>query len=182
MKKTIAFVLIVAISCSLFGCMAKMTPVENFLLATKKMDIASMRAEIVPDETVGSLARKLENADIDEESLQALKAIYALVQYTVGEISTEGNVKKVAVTLKAPDMERIRALTSTQILVSGDTASAVIGEMVEDGSVSKSMMKEYSVSVKMIQTDGVWLIPCGDKENADFVNALAIAEMIEFLS
>lgn len=182
MKKTIAFVLIVAISCSLFGCMAKMTPVENFLLATKEMDIASMRAEIVPDETVGSLARKLENADIDEESLQALKAIYALVQYTVGEISTEGNVKKVAVTLKAPDMERIRVLTSTQILVSGDTASAVIGEMVEDGSVSKSMMKEYSVSVKMIQTDGVWLIPCGDKENADFVNALAIAEMIEFLS
>jgi hypothetical protein len=44
------------------------------------------------------------------------------------------------------------------------------------------MMKEYSLSVKMIQTDGVWSIPCGDKENADFVSALAIADMIEFLN
>ena len=182
MKKTIALVLIVAISCSLFGCMAKMTPVENFLLATKKMDIASMRAEIVPDETVRSLDSRLANADLDEDSLQTLKALYALVQYTIGETSTEGNVKKVAVTLKAPDTERIRFLTTTQVLVSGETASALIEEMINDGSISKNMMKEYSVSVKMIQADGVWLIPCGDKENADFVSALAIADMIEFLN
>lgn len=182
MKKMIAFVLVVAISCSLFGCIAKMTPVENFLLATKEMDIASMRAELVPDETVGSLYRKLEQANPNEESLQTLRALYALVQYTIGEVSDEGDAKTVSVTLKAPDMERIRVLTSTQILVSGDTASAVIEEMIADGSVSKSMMKEYSLSVKMIQTDGVWAIPCGDKENADFVSALAIADMIEFLS
>ena len=129
-----------------------------------------------------SLDSRLANADLDEDSLQTLKALYALVQYTIGETSTEGNVKKVAVTLKAPDTERIRFLTTTQVLVSGETASALIEEMINDGSISKNTMKEYSVSVKMIQADGVWLIPCGDKENADFVSALAIAEMIEFLS
>jgi hypothetical protein len=44
------------------------------------------------------------------------------------------------------------------------------------------MMKEYTVSVKMTESDGVWKIPYGDKENVDFVKALALAEMIDFMN
>lgn len=182
MKKTIALILIVAIGCSLTGCFQQMTPVENFLLAIKKMDLAAMRAEMVPDETAGSAYRKLGNADLNEESLQALGELYSLVQYKMGEVSSDGDVKTVSVTLKVPDMERIRSLAMTQILVSGDTAATVIGGMLADGSVSQNMMKEYTLSVKMTETDGVFKIPYGDKENAAFAKALAIAEMIDFLS
>ena len=79
-------------------------------------------------------------------------------------------------------MQRIRSLAEAQVLVSGDSAADVVGEMVADGSVGKNMMKEYSLSVKMTETDGMLKIPCGDTENADFVKALALAEMIDFIN
>ncbi len=182
MKKTVAFLLIVAISCLMFGCLEKMTPVENFLLATGKMDFSAMRGELIPDEATGSLYRKLEQADPDEEALQVLRDLYSLVQYQIGESSSDGKKKTVSLTLKVPDMERIRSLATAQTLVSGDSAAAVVGEMLADGSVAKNMMKEYSLSVTMTETDGAFKIPYGDKENADFAKALSIAEMIDFLT
>ena len=182
MKKTIAFILIVAIGCSLTGCFQQMTPVENFLLAIKKMDLAAVRAEMVPDGTTGSAYSRLENADLSEESMQVLRELYSLVQYTMGEtVGAEGGTKLVSLEMKVPDMERIRSLVMTQILVSGDSASVVIGEMIADGSVSQ-YMKEYSFAVKMTETDGAFKIPYGDKENAEFVKAIAIVEMIDFLN
>ena len=182
MKKIIAFVLIIAIGCSMAGCLGEMTAVENFLLATVKMDVAAMRAELVPDETTGSFYRKLKNADPGEESMRVLRDLYSLVQYTMGEVSSEGGVKTVSVTLKVPDMEWIRSSAKAQILATSDSADVVIGKMIADGSISKNRIKEYQLSVKMTETDGKWKIPYGDKENEDFVKALAIAEMIDFLT
>ena len=182
MKKWIACILIVALSCSLFGCISKMTAVENFLLATVKMDLPAMQAEMVPDESAGSVYMKLQNADLSDESLTALRGLYSLVQYTIGETSSEGAEKYVSVTVKAPDMERIRSLAAAQILVSGNSADELIGDMLEDGSISGNMMKEYSVSVKMTETDGEWKIPYGDKANAEFAKILSLAEMIDFLN
>ena len=182
MKKTIALVLIVALCCPMFGCSGKMTPVENFLLATKKMDFAAMKAEVLPDETLGSFYLKLQRASsLSEDSLRVLRDLYSLVQYTMGEISSEeGGEKTVSVTLKIPDMERIRTLSEAQILVSGDSAEDVVEDMLANGSVSKSMMKEYTFAVKITEADGGWKIPFGDKANAAFAEALALAEMIDF--
>ena len=183
MKKWIACLLIVAMSCSLFGCLAKMTPVENFLLATRKMDFTSMQNEIVPDEKTGSFYLKLQNVKADEDVLRVLKELYSLVKYTMGEtVSVSENEQKVSLTLKVPDMEKIRTLANAQILVSGNAAHAVVGNMIESGSISDSMMKEYSLSVKITKTESGWKIPYGDKENADFVKALALAEMIDFMN
>ena len=184
MKKWIACLLIVAMSCSLFGCFAKMTPVENFLLATAKMDFTSMQNEIVPDEKMGSFYLKLQNLkQPDEEAVRVLKELYSFVKYTMGEtVSVSETEQKVSVTLKVPDMEKIRSLANAQILVSGDSAYAVVGNMIEKGSISDSMIKEYSFSVKVTKTENGWKIPYGDKENADFVQALALAEMIDFMN
>ena len=182
MKKTVAFILIVALVCSFGGCFAKMTPVETFIIACTKMDITAMCAELVPDDATGSLYLKLKNANPDEDALAVLRALYSLVQYTMGEVSSDGGEQTVSVTLKAPDMERIRSLAITQTLVSGDSAAEAIRTMLDDGSISRSMMKEYSLTVKMTETDGAWKIPCADKENADFMGALALAEMIDFLA
>ena len=184
MKKWIACILIVAMSCSLFGCLAKMTPVENFLLATVKMDFASMQNEIVPDEKTGSFYLKLRNLKkTDEETVGILRELYSFVKYTMGEtVSVSGTEQKVSLTLKVPDMEKIRSLANAQILVSGDSAYAVVGNMIESGVISDSMIKEYSLSVKITKTENGWKIPYGDKENADFVKALALAEMIDFMN
>ena len=184
MKKWIACILIVAMSCSLFGCLAKMTPVENFLLATVKMDFASMKNEIVPDEKTGSFYLKLQNLkNTDEDAIRVLKELYSFVKYTMGEtVSVSENEQKVSLTLRVPDMDKIRTLASAQILVSGDSAHAVIGHMIESGLISENVIKEYSFSVKMTKTESGWKIPYGDKENADFVKALALAEMIDFMN
>ena len=184
MKKWIACILVVAMSCSLFGCLAKMTPVENFLMATVKMDFASMQNEIVPDEKVGSFYLKLRNLKkTDEEAVGALRELYSFIKYTMGEtVSVSETEQKVSLTLKVPDMEKIRSLANAQILVSGDSAYAVVCNMIESGSISDSMMKEYSLSVKITKTESGWKIPYGDKENADFVKALALAEMIDFMN
>jgi hypothetical protein len=183
MKKTIAFVLILALCAAFSGCMAKMTPTESFLLATRKMDLAAMRAELTADEKAGSLYTKLQNADLDEETLTALRDLYSLVQYTMGEVSSVGKGEQtVSLTLRVPDMERIRSLVTSQVLVLGASPESILEGMLADGSVSKNMMKEYSVSVRMTEVDGEWKIPYGDRENADFVKALSVAEMIDFLN
>lgn len=184
MKKWIACLLIVAMSCSLFGCLAKMTPVENFLLATIKMDFTSMQNEIVPDEKTGSFYLKLQNLkEPNEDAVRVLKELYSHVKYTMGEtVSVSESEQKVAVTLKVPDMERIRSLAKAQMLVSGNSASETLNQMISDGTVSESIIKEYSLSVKITKTEGGWRIPYGDKENADFVKALALAEMIDFMN
>lgn len=183
MKKWIACILVIAFSCSLFGCLAKMTAVESFLLATGKMDFAAMRAELVPDEKAGSMYTKLQKVNLDEETLGVLTEFYSLMQYTIGESSSEAaGEQTVAITLKVPDVERILSLAKAQILVSGDSAASILEDMLSDGSISKSMMKDYSLSVKMTETDGGWKIPYGDKENADFVKALSLAEMLDFIN
>ncbi len=183
MKKWIACVLIVALSCSLFGCLAKMTAVENFLVAAGKMDPAAMRAELMPDEKTGSLYRKLQDADLTEEALTVLRDLYALVQYTMGETSAESNGEKtVTVTMRVPDMERIRSLVLAETLVSGNSAAKILGDMLAEGKIAQNMMKEYAVSVKMTESDGAWKIPYGDKENAEFAKALSLAEMMDLVN
>ena len=99
----------------------------------------------------------------------------------VGHLENAGE-QTVEITLKVPDFERILSLAKAQILVSGDSAASILEDMLSDGSISKSMMKDYSLSVKMTETDGDWKIPYGDKENADFVKALSLAEMLDFIN
>ena len=182
MKKWIACILIVAVCCSLFGCLAGTTAVESFLLATGKMDLSTMRAALVPDETTGSLYRKLQNTGLTDDAMTVLRDLYGLVRYTMGEVSAESKGEKtVTVTMQAPEMERIRSLISAELLVSGDSPEKILGDMLAEGTISRNMMKEYTVSVKMTESDGVWKIPYGDKANADFAKALALAEMIDFM-
>ena len=182
MKKLVAFILVICLACALFGCAATMTPVENFLVATEKMDFSAMKAELVPDERVGSFYLKLKNMNpLTEGSVEALKSLYGYMEYTMGETSpAENGAKTVSVKIKIPDVERILTLAKAQLLVSGESAESIIMAMIDDGSV-KNTLKEATFTVKMTETDGVWKIPYGDKENADFVKALSLAEMIDFM-
>ena len=178
MKKIIALLLAVWMLVSLTGCSESMTSAERFLLAVKKMDFEAMKNELVPDQKLGSLYLKLD-ADVDEAALSALRNLYALAQYTIGEISEEtGAEKTVEITLKIPDMERIREQARAKVMVSSETAEKIVGDMIADGSIPKTMIVESKFSVKMVKTEDGWKIPYA--ENKDFAQALAIENMIEF--
>ena len=180
MKKIITFMLAVCILFSLAGCSGSMTSAEKFLLAVKKMDFSAMKNEMVPDETFGSLYLKLDTAPA-EDSVLALRNLYSLVQYSMGEITEESaNEKTVEITLKTPDVKRICEQTRAKVMASSDSAENIVGTMISDGSIAKTMMTEIRVSVKMTKTDGEWKIPFGDKENKEFADALAIGDMMDF--
>ena len=181
MKKIIAFILTVCILLfSLAGCSGSMTSAEKFLLAVKKMDFSAMKNEMVPDETFGSLYLKLDTVPA-EDSVSALRDLYSLVQYSMGEITEESaDEKTVEITLKTPDIKRICEQTRAKVMASSDSAENIVGAMISDGSIAKTMMTEMTVSVKMTKTDGEWKIPFGDKENKTFADALAIDDMMDF--
>ena len=182
MKKMLALVLVLCMCSALFGCASAMTPAEKFLMAVRKADFSAMKAELVSDEKVGSFYLKLQNMSaLNEEATAALVDLYSLMEYTIEETSSEKDgVKTAAVKIKIPDMARILSLAEAQMFVSAASPAAIIGEMISNGSVQKTM-KELSFTVKMTQTDGAWKIPYGDKENAELVKALALAELIDFM-
>ncbi len=180
MKKIVAFFFAVCMIVSFAGCSGKMTSAEKFLLAVKKMDFSAMKNELVPDEKLGSLYLKLD-AVPQEDTLLTLRNLYALVHYTVGEVSeAQRGVQTVSITLKVPDMERICNLARVDVMASANSAEKIIGDMIADGSITQSMMLENTFSVKMTEENGVWEIPYGDKENEAFAQALAIEDMIDF--
>lgn len=180
MKKIIAFALAVCVLFSLTGCSESMTSAERFLLAVKKMDFAAMKTELVADETFGSFYLKLDTKP-EEDSLLTLRNLYALVQYSIGEISEEtADEKTVEITLKALDVKRICDQVRAKVMASAKTAEQIVGEMIADGSVAKTMMTESTFSVKMKKMDGEWKIPFEDAENKAFAEALAIDDMMDF--
>ena len=140
-----------------------------------------MKNELVPDESIGSLYRKLQNtSDIGEDSLRVLRDLYSMITYTVGESSeSENGIKTVQITMKIPDMERIRSHVQTKILVSADSAETIVGNMIADGSIAKGWMSEHTFSVELKETDGVFKIDYDSKANAQWKEALAIEKMID---
>ena len=181
MKKIIALVLAVWMVFSLTGCSENMTSAERFLLAVKQMDFTAMKNELIPETKLGSLYVKLDSGlSLEEESMRALCDLYALVRYSVGEITEEsGKEKTVEITLKLPDMQRIRDQVKAKVMVSAETAEKIVGDMLADGTIEKTLIQESTFSVKMIRTDdGEWKIPY--EENKNFAEALAIENMIDF--
>lgn len=180
MKRIFALFLAVCMLSLFAGCSGKMTAAENFILAVKKMDFTAMKNELVPDEKIGSLYMKLDSVP-QEDTLLTLRNLYALVHYTIVEVSeSTGGIKTVRMTLKVPDMERIRNLTRVEAMVSAESAEKIIGDMIADGSIEESMMLENTFSVKMTEENGAWKIPYGDQENEAFTQALAIEDMLDF--
>ena len=185
MKKIVSLLLLAALAVTLFGCSEMMTSAENFLIAVKKMDFEAMKKELYPDDRAGSLHLQLDNyADsLTSEDMETLKALYSLTQYTMGEESAaEKGVKTVSVTLKYPDVARIKSLADTKIMVSAESASKTVSDMIADGSIAKSYMTEKTISVKMVEKDGVWLLPYTESDNAALVSALLLSEMLRFFA
>ncbi|MBQ8496811.1 MAG: hypothetical protein IJ489_05060 [Clostridia bacterium] len=176
MKKLMAMVLAAVLAFTLCSCSVKMTAAENYLIALKKMDAEGMKAAVDAEELLDILNRA------SDEEREALKKLYAPIQYTVGEQTEEDGARFVSLTLKVPDMARLIELVKKQILVSAETAEKVISDMIDDGTVAKTMMIEKTVSVKMIEKNGEWVIAVADEANDAFMQTIALTETVSFVA
>lgn len=165
MKKMVAALLVAVMILSLCSCSAGMTAAEKYLIAVKKLDMQGLG-------TVQPMTEILYR-NLDDEEKATLLDLYALLQYTIGEVSEENGVKFVSVTLKTPDVKRIFDLVDKQILVSAETAQQVISGMLESGTIAKTMMTEKTFLVKMVETDGQWLVDSG-VANQEFLDTVGL--------
>lgn len=179
MKKILSFCLAAVILFSFFGCNETMTPAEKFLLATKEWNVEGMKKELVADMSLHSLYTRLDTK-LNEDEKQTMQKLYGMMQYTIGEQSLEKGMKSVEITLKVPDFKRIKELSATKILVFAEAAETIVSNMIADGSIEKSLMTEKTISVKMVEKDGAFLIPYA--ENAEFFENLFLSEMLNFIS
>ena len=183
LKRLLSLCLVLCLTVSLFACADGMSPVENALIAVKSMDMKTFSSCMTSDsEMMLSRIADALASETDEER-ETMKSLYGLIRYTMGEESAEKNGEKtIAVTVKIPDMARIRTLAEKKILVSAETANAVISEMLTSGEIEGYYMLDMTWQITVREEDGKWLIPYNDKVNADFVNALYLVEMTAFFA
>ena len=81
-----------------------------------------------------------------------------------------------------PDFSRIKALVHTELVVSGKSATQIISDMVENGSIAKNYMIEKDISVKLIERDGEFFVSCNERDNASLFEALALLDMLRFFA
>ncbi len=183
MKKIISLVLVFCLTMLFFACGNGMSPAEEALIAVKQADIDGFYTYMTADSAT-SLTRILNlSKSLDDEGRASMKSLYALLQYTMGEETKHADgTKTVSVTVKIPDMARIRTLAEKKILVSAETANAVIDEMLKSGEIAKAYMLEEIWEIDMREEDGAWKIAYADHDNAAFVNGLYLAEMLTFFA
>ena len=175
MKKMVCLLLAAVFLIVLCSCGTQMTAVENYLIALKKMDFEGVM------NTVSESNQNLENLykNLNDEEKETLQKLYGLVQYTIKEETKENGVRLVDITLKIPDVKRIFELTDKQILVSAETASKVVSDMIDSGTVSKTLILEKSFTVQMIESDGKWRIDSGDA-NKEFFDTIGFEKTMHF--
>lgn len=161
-----------------------MSPAENALIAVKAMDMDAFSSYMTADSQT-TLSRVIGTFEtgVSEEERETLKGLYGLIRYTMGEESeASGETKTVSVTVKIPDMERVKSLAEKKILVSAETANAVVSEMLESGEIANNYMLDVTWQITMKEEDGGWRIPYSDKVNEAFVGGLYLSEMFTFFA
>ncbi len=178
MMKKIACLLLTAVFLTvLCGCSTQMTAVENYLIAIKKQDFEGAA------NTLSGKEQHLEASlyqNLNEDEKEVLQKLYALMQYSIGEETEENGVKFVSVNLKTPDVQRIFALADKQILVSAESMEKIVSDMIDNGSVAKTMMSEKTFLVRMTENDGKWLVDSG-KVNQAFFDAVGFETVVRSL-
>ena len=183
MKKIVSFVLLAAVIFVFVGCSGGMSPVEEALLAVRKVDIAALEKLLTPETRAVTDSMREYDKMLDTERQDVLLSLYALLEYTMGEESALDNgVKTVSVTVRAPDMARIRALAEKRVLASGEAVYEAVDAMLRDGSVAKSYMVERTLAVRLEQRDGAWRIPYSEAANGAPLEMLSLSEMLRFFA
>ena len=184
LKRLIAFSLILCLALFFSACSNEMSPVENALIAVKGMDVNAFASYMMSD-SEAALSRIVTSFEtgLTAEEKETMKDLYSLIRYTMGEeVSLSEDTKTVTVSVKIPDMARVRTLTEKKILVSAETANDVISGMLESGEIAGYYMLDATWQITMKKEDGKWKISYADKANEPFVSTLYLAEMTAFFT
>ncbi len=168
--------LFVAASCSKGG-----NPAEEALIALKRFDLTAFSA-CMTSASEGTLTSLRENAaSLTDAEREVLTALYGTLHYTIGDMTEENDKRTVTVKASLPDLARVRALAEKKILVTADTADAVLRSMLESGEIEKSYMLDRTWQIVLTKEADAWKLSYTDKANEAFVKDLYLAEMISFL-
>lgn len=184
LKRLISFCLILCLSLGFSACSQDMSPVENALIAVKNMDVNAF-ASCMTSDSEASLSRIVTSFEtgLAEEEKETMKNLYSLIRYTMGEeVALSEDTKTITVSVKIPDMARVRTLTEKKILVSAETANEVVSDMLESGEIAGYYMLDATWQIMMKKEDGKWKLSYADKANETFVSALYLAEMTAFFA
>lgn len=184
MKRLISVCLILCFVVSFSACSNQMNPAENALIAIKNMDMDAFFSCMTADsETALSRIRGMYDTDISTDERETLRSLYGLIRYTMGEeIEGADGTKTVSVSVKLPDMARVKTLAEKKILVSASTANDAVSEMLASGEIEKNYMLEAVWTIKLNEEDGAWRIDYADKANEAFVADLYLSEMFAFFA
>ena len=186
MKRVLSFLLAAMMIFSHVGGEKESSHEEELLIAARRVDIDAMSAHAALPEASSAVPFAQEKhyaSEIGEEKKSVLVSLYSMLQYTMGEESeVENGTKTVSISLKLPDFSRIKALVHTELVVSGKSATQIISDMVENGSIAKNYMIEKDISVKLIERDGEFFVSCNERDNASLFEALALLDMLRFFA
>ncbi len=181
MKKILSICLIFCVIFGVVSCADNMNPAENALIAIKSLDVDAFYSYMTSD---ADSARVLDAyGNLNESERETLKKLYGLIQYTVEKETEEGNGQKtVSLTVKHPDMARVRTLADKKILVSAETAEAVVSVMLESGEIAGYYMAEEVFDVVLKKEDDTWKVAYREKANEAFFEMLYLVEMFTFFA
>ncbi len=184
MKRILSVCLFLCLIVSFSACSSQMNPAENAIIAVKNMDMDAFSSCMTSDsEAAVTRIVGIFETDIDADERETMKTLYGLIRYTMGEESDAVNGEKtVRMDVKIPDMARVRTLAEKKILVSAETANAVVSEMFASGEIASHYMLEISWQITLREEDGEWRIAYSDKANEAFVNDLYLLEMLTFFA
>ncbi len=161
------------------SCMETMNPAENALIAVKSLDIDAFYGYMTSDADSMRVCDAYEK--LSQTERETLKTLYGLIQYTVVKESAVSNgMKTVEMTIKHPDMERVRTLADKKILVSAETAEAVILTMLESDEIAGHYMLSESFEIVLKEENGKWKVAYQEKENQAFLEMFYLSEMFSF--
>ncbi len=150
-------------------------------MALKRFDLTAFSA-CMTSASEGELTRLRENAaSLTDSEREVLTALYGTLHYTIGDMTEENGKQTVTVKASCPDLARVRALAEKKILVTADTADAVVRSMLESGEIETSYMLDRTWQLVLTKEADAWKLAYTDKANEVFVKDLYLAELISFL-
>ncbi len=180
MKKLLSLLLTVCLLlAALTACSDGMSAAENALISLKDMDMEAF-ASFMTSDSDAELSRICATYEgLDEAEKATLKRVYGQLRYTMGETSEEANGKKtVSVTVKLPDIAKLRTLANAQI-VFGKTANESVTELLDKGTAE---IREITWEIALAEENGAWLVVYTEKANAAFLADLGLSELIGFFA
>ncbi len=181
LKRLLSFFVFLCFAFGIVGCASGMTAVENALIAIKAFDLDTFSACMTAD--FDKAAHSSRWNSLDETEKTTMRSLYSLVKYSIeGETDGAKGERLVTVKVSVPDFARVRTLAEKKILVSADTASAVVAEMLESGEIAGGYMLTLTWEIVMTEESGEYRIPYTDKRNAAFSEGLALSDMLKFFT